>query len=89
MAIGVIIWDLDDNPTGNLRHIAEHGVTPEEVADVLQNPEAIDVSHSSGLPAAFGETRSGRHIIVIYEAIDHLTAYPVTAYDVPRRRRRR
>src|SRR5437764_14018748 len=26
-----IIWDLDDDPDGNVEHCAEHGVTKEEV----------------------------------------------------------
>jgi hypothetical protein len=32
-----IIWDLDDEPDGNVQHIAEHGLTKEEVDDVLMN----------------------------------------------------
>ena len=30
-----VIWDLEDDPRGNTKHIAEHGVTPEEVEEVL------------------------------------------------------
>ncbi len=29
----LVIWDLEDDPRGNTRHIAEHGVLPEEVID--------------------------------------------------------
>jgi len=25
----IVIWDLDDDPDGNVAHIAEHGVTKE------------------------------------------------------------
>lgn len=32
----IVIWDLDDDPEGNAAHIAEHGVTKEEVQEVLQ-----------------------------------------------------
>src|SRR5262249_9610746 len=35
MAALHFIWDLEDDPEGNVRHIAEHGVTPEEVEEVL------------------------------------------------------
>jgi hypothetical protein len=35
----------------------------------------------------FGDTRTGRYLMVVYEEIDADTVYPVTAYDVPRRRR--
>ena len=33
----------------------------------------------------FGDTSTGRHLIVVYEQIDDDTVYPVTAYDVPPR----
>jgi uncharacterized DUF497 family protein len=83
---GAIVWDLDDDPDGNVQHCAEHGVTKEEVEDVLQNPTDTDVSESSGRPVAFGDTSTGRHIMVVFEEIDADTVYPVTAYEVPRRR---
>ncbi|QDV62184.1 hypothetical protein [Crateriforma conspicua] len=85
MPLSSIIWDLDDDPEGNVVHVAEHGVTQEEVEDVLANPTDRDTSHSSGYPVAFGDTRTGRHLIVVYEQIDAETVYPITAYDVPRR----
>lgn len=28
-----VIWDLEDDPDGNLQPIAEHGVAPEEVEE--------------------------------------------------------
>ena len=33
-----VIWDDDDDPDGNVRHIAEHGLTVEDVEFVLENP---------------------------------------------------
>ena len=81
-----IWWDLDEEPDGNVQHIAEHDLTKEEVEDVLNNPSnPTDRSDSSGRPATFGWTATGRHIIVIWEEVqdDPLTAYPVTAYEVP------
>ncbi len=88
MAIESIIWDLDDDPDGNVRHCAEHGLTKEEIEDVFENATDADVSRSSGRPAVFGSTRSGRHVMVVYEVVDSGTVYPITAYEVPRRRRR-
>ena len=76
------IWDLDEDPAGNVQHIAKHEITKEEVEDVLENPDGIEVSRSSGRPIAFGETSSGRLIAVIYEEIDEDKVYPVTAYEV-------
>ncbi len=76
------IWDLDDDPEGNVQHIAEHGITKDEVEQVLENPEGIESSRSSGRPIAFGETSTGRIIAVVYEEIDQDTVYPITAYEV-------
>ena len=82
-----ILWDLDDDPDGNVWHCAAHGVTKEEVEQVVQNPMDADISRSSGRPVVFGDTSTGRHLMVVYEEIDGDTVYPVTAYDVPRRHR--
>jgi uncharacterized DUF497 family protein len=87
MAFDAIFWDLDDDPGGNVQHIAQHGVTKEEVEEVFQNATDADVSRSSGRPVVFGDTSTGRHLMVAYEEIDADTVYPVTAYDVPRRQR--
>jgi uncharacterized DUF497 family protein len=83
-----ILWDRDDDPDGNVQHCAKHGVTKEDVEDVLENPLDEDISRSSGRPVAFGYTSTGRHLMVVYEQVDADTVYPVTAYDVPRRRGR-
>lgn len=84
MRFDAIIWDIDDDPDGNVWHCAEHGVTREEVEDVLRSATDADVSRSSGRPVVFGDTSSGRHLMVVIELIDSDTVYPVTAYDVPK-----
>jgi uncharacterized DUF497 family protein len=88
MAFHSIIWDLDDEPDGNVQHCGEHGVSKEEVEEVLQNVTDADVSRSSGRPVAFGDTDAGRHLMVVYDEVDEETVYPVTAYEVPRSQRR-
>lgn len=85
MLYHTIIWDMDEDPAGNVRHCAEHGVTKAEVEEVLQNASDADLSRSSGRPVVFGDTDAGRHLIVVYESIDEDTVYPITAYEVPRR----
>jgi hypothetical protein len=75
-----IIWN--EEPDGNVAHIAEHGLTPEDVEEVIFNPVDRDVSRSSGFPIVFGFNPSGRYIMVVYEQPDEMTIYPVTAYDV-------
>jgi uncharacterized DUF497 family protein len=85
-----IIWDLADNSDGNVQHIAEHGITVEEVEEVLLDRDSEDtISRSSGRPITFGYTASGRYLAVVWEHIDDdpLTIYPITAYDAPERRR--
>lgn len=76
------IWDLPDDPHGNVQHIAEHGITPLDVEHVLNNPDRRETSRSSGMPIVFGQTPSGETIAVIFEEIDEGTVYPVTAYEV-------
>ena len=88
----IVIWDLDDDPDGNVAHIAEHGVTQEEVEDVLGDPRnPTDESHSSGYPITFGYTHDGRHLAVVWEHVDDdpRTVKPITAYDAPPKRRRK
>jgi uncharacterized DUF497 family protein len=75
-----VIWI--DGPDGNVRHLAEHGITREEAGDVLANPISTAVSRRTGRPIAFGFTRSGRKLAVVYERVDRMTVYPITAFDV-------
>lgn len=88
MPFDSILWDLDDDPDGNVQHCADHGITQDEVEEVLMSPIDADISRSSGRPVVFGDTLTGRHLMVVYEVIDSHTAYPVTAYEVQRRHRR-
>ena len=83
MQIQRIVWDLDEDPNGNVQHIAEHGVTIEEVEDVLYAAEEVVASHSSGRPITFGETSTGKYLAVVFDIVeeDPLSAYPVTAYE--------
>lgn len=80
------LWDLDDDPEGNVQHIAEHDVTPEEVEEVLKDPQSRTTrSQSSDRPITFGWTAAGRHLAVVWEPVEYepLVVYPVTAYDAP------
>ena len=75
-----LIWNPE--PGGNVEHIAAHDLTPDDVEAVLLHPVAHDISQSSGRPMVYGFTPDGRYIVVVYEAIDDRTLYPVTAYEV-------
>ena len=80
-----VFWDLDEDSEGNVFHCAQHGVTKEEVEEVFLNALDVDISRSTGRPVVFGETKTGKHLMVVFEAIDKNTVYPITAFDVPRR----
>jgi hypothetical protein len=79
-----VVWD--DEPGGNVEHVAEHGLTPDEVDAVLLD-DLIPTAHSdsTGRPCKFGYTSTGKHIIVIWDELsdDPRLIYPVTAYEVP------
>lgn len=77
-----ILWNDDDDPRSNVRHIAENDLTPEDVGAVLDDPDSKATSRSSGEEAVFGYTPDGRYIIVVYQRIDEDTIYPITAYEV-------
>ena len=82
----LVIWDLEEEPQGNIQHIAEHDVTPEEVEEVLNDRHSQTVqSVSSSRWITFGWTLAGRYLAVVWELADEelLTVYPVTAYPVP------
>jgi hypothetical protein len=83
-----------DRETG-LPHIYEHGVTEEEVRQVLAKP-GDDFPGTGDSRIALGQTQAGRYLQVVYlpkEAVDDVLV--ITAYDLTRkaktayRRRRR
>lgn len=86
MNFSSIFWDRDDDPLGNVQHIARHGLTKDDVEDAFQDQTGTGISRSSGRPVVFGNTRSGRHIMVVYTLIRASTVRPITAYEVPRRK---
>jgi len=79
-----VLWDLADDPSGNVVHVAEHGVTQEEVEEVLSNPDCLDRSRTTGRRIAIAETSAGRALLVVFDEIDDTTVYPVTAYEIER-----
>ncbi|MGE3819489.1 MAG: hypothetical protein AB7I30_08640, partial [Isosphaeraceae bacterium] len=63
---GYLIWDLEDDPDGNVVHIAERGITVQDVEEVMSDPDSTTVgSRASGRPITFGETTDGRHLAVV------------------------
>ena len=70
------LWDGEND-----RHLAEHGVTRDEFAEVVCRPARIDKSRSTGRPIAFGYTSTGKYVACVYELFDESTVYPITAFE--------
>ena len=83
MRYSSILWDEDDDPHGNVQHVAEHDLTVEDVEEVLAAPVSEGHSDSTGYPAVWGHAPDGRFIIVVFETIDDDTIRVITAYEVP------
>lgn len=73
-------WDYFEG--GNVEHIAEHGLTIDDVENAMSDPFEETVSKSSGLPAIYGPARDGRTIFVVFEEDEDDFIYVVTAYEV-------
>jgi hypothetical protein len=87
------------DPDTGQPHIDEHGVTEDEVRQVLAHP-GEDRPSADDSRTALGQTEAGRYLRVIYvpdpgaESVFVVTAYelkgkPLKAYRRRRRRRRR
>jgi len=61
----LFLWG--DAAGGNVEHVAEHGLTPDEVESAFNNIETETISRSTGRPAIFGRTLNGDVIFVVYE----------------------
>ena len=68
MDFDFVEWDGEDDPRGNARHIADNGLSIDEVEDVIYDPGSRPVqSRRSKRPALIGQPSTGKTIIVIYE----------------------
>jgi hypothetical protein len=86
MYYDLILWDDEDDEQGNIRHMAEHAVTPEEFADVLDSvrEEEVDRSNSSIHQTIIGETPDGRVLRIVFDVEEEdgfVTVTPITAYE--------
>lgn len=90
---------LYHHPDTDLPHICNHGMTEQEVRDVLNYP-LEDAKSDSDSRIAIGQTRAGRYLKAVYvpdkvgDGIFVITTYdlvgkPMTAFRRRMRRRRR
>ena len=70
----------------NIDHIADNGISMDEVEDVIRHPNSRQAkSRSSGRPFLHGQTSTGKSIVVIYERRKDgrdVIIRPITAYEV-------
>lgn len=84
------------DPTTGSPHIHDHGVTEDEVIEILERPDE-DRNGREGSRVALGQTVSGRYLRVIYVPDPELDSlFVITAYELAgkplaafRRRRRK
>jgi len=74
------IWNVE--PDGNVLHIAEHGISIGDAEAIVCSPIATGFSRKTGRPLATGVTTDGRLIVVVYEFVDRMTVYVITAFEV-------
>ena len=77
-----VIWDLPDDIHGNVQHIAEHGLVRADVEFIFNNPDKRSRSRSTGSPMVSSKLPSGELVVVVYQQIDELSVYPITAFVV-------
>jgi uncharacterized DUF497 family protein len=85
MSDAQVVWDDPDEPDSNAAHVAEHGLTLEEVDEILLDDSIpVAMSRSTGRPCKFGWTTTGKHILVVWDEHhdDPTMVDPVTADEV-------
>lgn len=83
-AIRELLWD-----EGNEAHIARHRVTPDEVEEVCFSRRWMLRASGRKRKAVFGQTASGRYLLVILEMWDYDEYFVITARDMDQAERRR
>ncbi len=77
-----LIFFWVEEPGGNIDHIAEHDLIPDDIEHAYATADEFTTSRSSGRPAFKGYTHDGRHIFVVYNDMGENTVYVVTAYEI-------
>ena len=76
MRIDDFEWTLE-----RVDHIALHSVTPEEVEEVMSSAPVFKRGRG-GVYESWGQTDSGRYLLVIFRYLGHNRAWPITARDM-------
>jgi len=77
MHIGDLRWD-----GYRVEHVAEHDVAPDEVWDVCCDPFHLAHREGRNRYRLYGQTASGRYLLVVLELVEGKTYKPITARDM-------
>lgn len=77
MPFFLFVWDGE-----HVMHLAEHSVTVEEFVEIVCDPHRVEPSRASSRWIAFGYTTTGKYLACVYEQLDEVTVYAVTAFEV-------
>jgi hypothetical protein len=56
-------------------------VTIAKFAEVVCDPERVELSRTSGRPVAFGYTSTNKYLACVFELLDDDTVYAITAFE--------
>ncbi len=70
-----------------LEHIARHSITLEEVEEVFASSPVFHRGRG-GVYEAWGQTESGRYLLVIFRYLGHNRGWPITARDMDENEKR-
>jgi uncharacterized protein len=87
MTINEFVW-----PQDRIKHIARHGVTPEEVEQVCFGRCVVQRAKSEGENPVYyvlGQTKAGRHLMCVVIRFPDGKGYPVTARPMTDKEKRR
>lgn len=73
----------------NTAHVARHGVTEEEVDDVVLDRGSLHLRSRAGTYVVLGLTSAGRHLFVVVASAPDGEVYPITARPLTASDRRR
>lgn len=74
---------------GNKAHITHHKVTPEEVEEVIfEGRLVVRRGRGEGVYYAYGQTKAGRYLFIVFAILAHGQGLVVTARDMEQVERR-
>ena len=76
----MVWWFVRDE--ANEEHVAQHGVSRDEFEEVVLNPEWTGKSRRTGDPVARGWTSTGKYLLCVYEMLNDVQVYPITAFEI-------